>query len=76
MEELLFGIGISAVAGALATVSGAAEDTESDIGSQGDPNSQVQLAPQIFTVYIVKLYPVNPQHTDFGALLEQALLGL
>ena len=41
MEELLFGIGISAVAGALATVSGAAEDTESDIGSQGDRKSVV-----------------------------------
>jgi len=47
MEEIIFGIGITALAGALATVAGAAEDTESDIGSQGDPNSQVQLAPQM-----------------------------
>jgi len=47
MEEIVFGIGITALAGALATVAGAAEDTESDIGSQGDPNSQVQLAPQM-----------------------------
>ncbi len=47
MEQILFGIGITAMAGALATVAGAAEDTESDIGSQGDPNSQVQLAPQM-----------------------------
>ncbi len=47
MEHIVFGIGITALAGALATVAGSAEDTESDIGSQGDPNSQVQLAPQM-----------------------------
>ncbi|HZD43320.1 MAG TPA: tetrahydromethanopterin S-methyltransferase subunit E [Methanomicrobiales archaeon] len=47
VEQIVFGIGITALAGALATVAGAAEDTESDIGSQGDPNSQVQLAPQM-----------------------------
>jgi tetrahydromethanopterin S-methyltransferase subunit E len=39
------------LAGALATIAGAAEDTESDIGSQGDPNSQVQLAPQMGYVH-------------------------
>jgi tetrahydromethanopterin S-methyltransferase subunit E len=47
MVNVVFGIGITALAGALATVAGAAEDVESDIGSQGDPNSQVQLAPQM-----------------------------
>ena len=47
VENIVFGIGITALAGALAAVAGAAEDTESDIGSQGDPNSQVQLAPQM-----------------------------
>ena len=47
MEHIVFGIGITALAGALATVAGSAEDTESNIGSQGDPNSQVQLAPQM-----------------------------
>ncbi|HJJ41983.1 MAG TPA: tetrahydromethanopterin S-methyltransferase subunit E [Methanocorpusculum sp.] len=47
MEEILIGIGVTALAGALAAVAGAAEDTESNIGSQGDPNSQVQLAPQM-----------------------------
>ncbi|HON41164.1 MAG TPA: tetrahydromethanopterin S-methyltransferase subunit E [Methanoculleus sp.] len=51
MEEIIFGIGITALAGALATIAGAAEDTESDIGSQGDPNSQVQLAPQMGYVH-------------------------
>jgi tetrahydromethanopterin S-methyltransferase subunit E len=47
MEPIVFGIGITALTGALATVAGSAEDTESNIGSQGDPNSQVQLAPQM-----------------------------
>lgn len=47
MEHIVFGIGITALTGALATIAGAAEDTESNIGSQGDPNSQVQLAPQM-----------------------------
>lgn len=47
MVNIVLGIGITALAGALATVAGAAEDTESNIGSQGDPNSQVQLAPQM-----------------------------
>lgn len=54
MEEIVLGIGITALAGALATVAGAAEDTESDLGSQGDPNSQVQLAPQMG--YIHRIY--------------------
>lgn len=47
MENIVLSIGVAAFAGALATVAGAAEDTESNIGSQGDPNSQVQLAPQM-----------------------------
>ena len=49
--NIVFGIGITALAGALATVAGSAEDTESNIGSQGDPNSQVQLAPQMGFVH-------------------------
>src|SRR5512137_1928908 len=51
MEQIVFGIGITALTGALATMAGSAEDTESNIGSQGDPNSQVQLAPQMGFVH-------------------------
>lgn len=36
-----------ALAGALAILAGIFEDLESDAGSQSNPNSQVQLAPQI-----------------------------
>lgn len=51
MVDIVLGIGITALAGSLAAVAGAAEDTESNIGSQGDPNSQVQLAPQMGYVH-------------------------
>ena len=40
-------LGVVAIMGAAATIAGAAEDLESDIGSQSNPNSQVQLAPQM-----------------------------
>lgn len=40
-------MGILALMGALATIAGAAEDLESDAGSQSNPNSQVQLAAQM-----------------------------
>jgi len=40
-------LGVVALMGAAATIAGAAEDLESDIGSMSNPNSQVQLAPQM-----------------------------
>jgi tetrahydromethanopterin S-methyltransferase subunit E len=43
----LIGMGALALMGAAATIAGASEDLESDIGSQSNPNSQVQLAPQM-----------------------------
>ncbi|MCJ7444590.1 MAG: tetrahydromethanopterin S-methyltransferase subunit E [Methanotrichaceae archaeon] len=42
-----FNMGLVAAMGALATVAGASEDIDSDIGSQSNPNSQVQLAAQV-----------------------------
>lgn len=66
MEELMLGIGITAIAGALATVAGAAEDTESDIGSQGDPNSQVQLAPQMGYIHRIFNKAVSGEPPAYG----------
>lgn len=43
----LFGMGILAIIGAVAAIAGYAEDLESVVGSQSNPNSQVQLAPQM-----------------------------
>lgn len=45
--EPVMGMGLVALMGAAATVAGASEDLESDIGSQSNPNSQVQLAAQV-----------------------------
>lgn len=45
--DMITGLGIVALMGAAATIAGAAEDLESDVGSQSNPNSQVQLAPQM-----------------------------
>ena len=42
-----FSMGLVAGVGALAFISGASEDIDSDIGSQSNPNSQVQLAAQV-----------------------------
>ena len=50
MEEKIMDpvtLGVVALMGAVATIGGAAEDIESDLGSQSNPNSQVQLAPQM-----------------------------
>ncbi|TDA27158.1 MAG: tetrahydromethanopterin S-methyltransferase subunit E [Archaeoglobi archaeon] len=47
MMDVNTGLGLVALMGAAATIAGAAEDLESDIGSQSNPNSQVQLAPQV-----------------------------
>ncbi|MBN1194658.1 MAG: tetrahydromethanopterin S-methyltransferase subunit E [Methanomicrobiaceae archaeon] len=66
MENLVLGIGITALAGALATVAGAAEDTESDIGSQGDPNSQVQLAPQMGYIHRIYNKAVSGEPPAYG----------
>ncbi|WP_292463236.1 tetrahydromethanopterin S-methyltransferase subunit E [Methanolobus sp.] len=45
--EPLTSMGVMALIGAAATIAGASEDLESDVGSQSNPNSQVQLAPQM-----------------------------
>ncbi|WNY27730.1 tetrahydromethanopterin S-methyltransferase subunit E [Methanolapillus ohkumae] len=41
------GLGVLAIIGAAAAIAGWSEDLESDVGSQSNPNSQVQLAPQM-----------------------------
>ncbi|MDI6718086.1 MAG: tetrahydromethanopterin S-methyltransferase subunit E [Methanomicrobiales archaeon] len=82
VDQIVFGIGITALAGALATVAGAAEDTESDIGSQGDPNSQVQLAPQmgyihrIFNKAIAGEPPAYGLWVALGAGVAWALMAM
>ncbi|MCS3923755.1 tetrahydromethanopterin S-methyltransferase subunit E [Methanosalsum natronophilum] len=43
----LIGMGVLALMGAAAVIAGISEDSESNVGSQSNPNSQVQLAPQM-----------------------------
>ncbi|MDL5502186.1 MAG: tetrahydromethanopterin S-methyltransferase subunit E, partial [Candidatus Methanoperedens sp.] len=45
--DLTMSMAVLALMGALATIAGCIEDLESDVGSQSNPNSQVQLAPQM-----------------------------
>jgi tetrahydromethanopterin S-methyltransferase subunit E len=45
--EPLISMGVLALIGAAATIAGASEDLESDVGSQSNANSQIQLAPQM-----------------------------
>ena len=66
VENIVIGIGITAFAGALASVAGAAEDVESDIGSQGDPNSQVQLAPQMGYIHRIFNKAVSGEPPAYG----------
>ena len=64
--NIVIGIGLTAFAGALASVAGAAEDVESDIGSQGDPNSQVQLAPQMGYIHRIFNKAVSGEPPAYG----------
>ncbi|MEA3323792.1 MAG: tetrahydromethanopterin S-methyltransferase subunit E [Euryarchaeota archaeon] len=74
------GMGIVALMGAAATVAGCSEDLESDIGSQSNPNSQVQLAAQvgyphrIFNKAISGEPPSNAMYCAVGAGVAMVLM--
>jgi tetrahydromethanopterin S-methyltransferase subunit E len=78
----LTGMGVLALMGAAATIAGASEDLESDIGSQSNPNSQVQLAPQM--MYPHRIYnkaisgepPSNALMCAIGGTVATVLLGM
>jgi tetrahydromethanopterin S-methyltransferase subunit E len=65
--ELITGLGLVALMGAAATIAGAAEDLESDVGSQSNPNSQVQLAPQMGNLHRFFNKAVSGEPVSFGA---------
>ena len=78
--EPAMGMGLVALMGAAATVAGCSEDLESDIGSQSNPNSQVQLAAQvgyphrIFNKAISGEPPSNAMYCAVGAGVAMMLL--
>lgn len=59
-------LGVVALMGAAATIAGAAEDLESDIGSQSNPNSQVQLAPQMGHLHRMMNKAISGEPVAYG----------
>ena len=80
--EPLISMGVLALIGVAATIAGASEDLESDIGSQSNPNSQVQLAPQM--AYPHRIYnkaisgepPSNALMCSIGATVAVTLISV
>lgn len=64
--DMITGLGIVALMGAAATIAGAAEDLESDVGSQSNPNSQVQLAPQMGKLHRFTNKAISGEPVAFG----------
>lgn len=59
-------LGVVALMGAAATIGGAAEDLESDVGSESNPNSQVQLAPQMGHLHRIINKAVSGEPVAYG----------
>ena len=68
MDELVVALGTAALMGACATIAGAAEDLESDFGSQSNANSQVQLAPQVGYVHRIYNKAICGEPVAYGFL--------
>ena len=66
MDPMIAGLGVVALMGAAATIAGAAEDLESDVGSMSNPNSQVQLAPQMGNLHRMFNKAVSGEPVAFG----------
>ncbi len=64
---MITGLGVVALMGAAATIAGAAEDLESDVGSMSNPNSQVQLAPQMGNLHRMFNKAVSGEPVQMGA---------
>lgn len=65
-DPILAGLGVAALCGAAATIAGAAEDLESDVGSMSNPNSQVQLAPQMGNLHRIFNKAVSGEPVQMG----------
>ncbi|HMK54388.1 MAG TPA: tetrahydromethanopterin S-methyltransferase subunit E [Methanobacteriaceae archaeon] len=68
MDPMIAGLGVVALMGAAATIAGAAEDLESDVGSMSNPNSQVQLAPQMGNLHRIFNKAVSGEPVQMGTL--------
>jgi tetrahydromethanopterin S-methyltransferase subunit E len=68
VDPMIAGLGVVAIMGAAATIAGAAEDLESDVGSMSNPNSQVQLAPQMGNLHRIFNKAVSGEPVQMGTL--------
>jgi tetrahydromethanopterin S-methyltransferase subunit E len=67
VDPMITGLGVVALMGAAATIAGADEDLESDVGSMSNPNSQVQLAPQMGNLHRMFNKAVSGEPVQMGA---------
>lgn len=72
MDPTLITLGALALAGAATTVAGCAEDLESDVGSQSNPNSQVQLAPQMGNIHRYFNKAISGEPVSYGLYVAVA----
>lgn len=70
--DLTMSLAVLSLMGVLATIAGALEDLESDVGSQSNPNSQVQLAPQMNFLHRIynKAISGEPVSNGFSAVVS------
>ena len=68
VDQIVLSLGAAALMGACATIAGAAEDLESDFGSQSNANSQVQLAPQVGYLHRYYNKAVSGEPVAYGFL--------
>ncbi|MEN4006173.1 MAG: tetrahydromethanopterin S-methyltransferase subunit E [Methanobacteriaceae archaeon] len=66
VDPIITGLGVVALMGAAATIAGAAEDLESDVGSMSNPNSQVQLAPQMGNLHRMFNKAISGEPVAYG----------
>jgi len=72
MDPTLLTLGALALVGAAATVAGCAEDLESDVGSQSNPNSQVQLGPQMGNIHRYFNKAISGEPVSYGLYVTVA----
>jgi tetrahydromethanopterin S-methyltransferase subunit E len=64
--DLTVSMAILALLGALAAVAGCMEDLETDVGSQSNANSQVQLAPQMGFLHRIFNKAISGEPVSYG----------
>ena len=71
--DLIFNLAIVTLMGLIAIIAGIFEDLESDVASTSNPNSQVQLAPQIGNLHKYVIKNFNKSDVAFSPYLFSLL---